>query len=293
MKKLVRLSKYFAAAVCFGLVAVLSVWAQKPSAEIEAELIKIQNDWATARVKRDVPFLEKLYAKEFNIIAIDGNLVTREADIANFASGDLKPEIVRAEEMKVSVYGDTAIVTGIEYVKGTYKNIPGEFTLRFTNVYIRREGRWQMVRHQSTEIRSKKKETNATIEETIRRLDDEEREAALKRDVKTLERLWSDKFTVNAPNNAVVVGKQAVLQTFVTSGIINFSSYQRKIEHILVDNDLVFVMGLETLVPNSDAPSAGLTAGQTVNRRYTNVWKREGNTWRLFARHANVFTPRP
>ena len=157
MKKLVRLSKYFAAAVCFGLVAMLSVWAQKPSAEVEAELIKIQNDWATARIKRDVPFLEKLYAKEFNIIALDGNLVTREADIANFASGDLKPEIVRDEEMKVSVYGDTAIVTGIEHLKGTYKNIPGEFTLRFTNVYVRRDNRWQMVRHQSTEIRSSKK----------------------------------------------------------------------------------------------------------------------------------------
>jgi ketosteroid isomerase-like protein len=155
MKKFAELSTYFAAIVCFGLVAVLSVWAQKPSAKDEAELIKIQNDWAAARVKRDVAFLEKLYAKEFSIIALDGNLVTREADIANFASGDLKPEIVRNDEMKVSVYGETAIVTGIEYVKGTYKTFPGEFTLRFTNVYIRREGRWQMVRHHSTEIRKK------------------------------------------------------------------------------------------------------------------------------------------
>jgi ketosteroid isomerase-like protein len=68
----------------------------------------------------------------------------------------LKPEIVRDEEMKVSVYGKTAIVPGIEYVKGTYKNFPGEFTLRFTNIYVRRDKRWQMVAHHSTEIRSKK-----------------------------------------------------------------------------------------------------------------------------------------
>lgn len=150
MTKIAELSKYFAAIVCFGLIAAVSVWAQKPSAKVEAELIKLQNDWATARIKRDVAFLEKFYAKEFDIIALDGNLVTREADIANFASGDLKPETVTNEEMKVSLYGDTAIVTGIEYVKGTYKNFPGEYTLRFTNVYIRRDRRWQLIRHHST-----------------------------------------------------------------------------------------------------------------------------------------------
>jgi hypothetical protein len=50
--------------------------------------------------------------------------------------------------------------------------------------------------------------------------------------------------------------------------------------------------GLETLLPNSDAPSAGLVAGQPVKRRFTNIWRKEDGTWRLFARHANVVTPR-
>lgn len=47
-------------------------------------------------------------------------------------------------------------------------------------------------------------------------------------------------------------------------------------------------MGLETLVPERDAPSVGLVAGKEIKRRFTNTWKREGSTWRLFARHANV-----
>jgi hypothetical protein len=47
-------------------------------------------------------------------------------------------------------------------------------------------------------------------------------------------------------------------------------------------------MGLETLVPKTDAPAAGLVAGQVTRRRFTNIWKKEGGTWRLFARHANV-----
>ena len=129
-------------------------------------------------------------------------------------------------------------------------------------------------------------------EATVRLLDDQERNAALNRDTTALERLWSDQFTVNAPNNKVVVGKRAVLDAFVHSGIINFSSFERQIEFIRVDGEFAFVMGLETLRPLSNQPSAGLVAGQPTLRRFTNIWRKEAGTWRLYARHANVVASR-
>jgi ketosteroid isomerase-like protein len=125
-------------------------------------------------------------------------------------------------------------------------------------------------------------------EQRVRALDDEERLAALKRDVPALERLWSDQFILNAPNNKVVVGRRAALDVFVRSGIINFSKFERQIEYIHADGPYVIVMGLETVQPISDAPSAGLVAGQLIKRRFTNIWKNETGTWRLFVRHANV-----
>jgi hypothetical protein len=129
-------------------------------------------------------------------------------------------------------------------------------------------------------------------EEHVRSLDDQERIAALKRDIPALERLWSEQFTVNAPNNQVVVGRRAVLDTFVRAGVINFSIFERQVEFIRADGAFVIIMGLETVEPISDAPSAGLVAGHTIKRRYTNIWKNEGGTWRLFARHANVIPNR-
>jgi len=129
-------------------------------------------------------------------------------------------------------------------------------------------------------------------EELVRSLDDQERVAALKRDVSTLERLWSEQFTVNAPNNQVVVGKRAVLDTFVRAGVINFSTFDRQIDFDRADGGFVIIMGLETVQPISDAPSAGLVAGQAIKRRYANVWKNEAGTWRLFVRHANVIPGR-
>jgi len=123
-------------------------------------------------------------------------------------------------------------------------------------------------------------------------LDDQERIAALHRDVPALERLWSKEFIVNAPNNEVVAGRRAVLDTFVVSGVINFSRFDRRIELVREDGEYVIVMGLETIQPISDAPGAGLAAGRTIERRFTNVWNSEDGTWRLFVRHANLIPNR-
>jgi ketosteroid isomerase-like protein len=128
-------------------------------------------------------------------------------------------------------------------------------------------------------------------EAVVRSFDDRERLAALHRDVPALEQLWSEQITINAPNNRVVAGRQSNLDTFVRGGIINFSSFDRAIEFIRTDGDFTVIMGLETVVPITSAPSAGLVAGQAVRRRFTNVWKREGDTWRLYWRHANVIRP--
>jgi len=125
-------------------------------------------------------------------------------------------------------------------------------------------------------------------EQLVLLLDDQERMAALNRDGAALEKLWSDEFILNAPNNQVVVGKSAVLETFVRAGVINFSTFERQIELVRADGAFVIVMGLETVQPVSSAPSAGLVAGQVIRRRFTNIWRNESGTWRLFVRHANV-----
>src|SRR5258708_7832812 len=90
-----------------------------------------------------------------------------------------------------------------------------------------------------------------TDEEIVRSLDDQERLAALHRDIPALERLWSEEFVVNAPNNEVVLGRGAVLDTFVRAGIINFSSFERQIEFVRVDGAFGILLGLETIQPRS------------------------------------------
>ena len=124
---------------------------------------------------------------------------------------------------------------------------------------------------------------DSPAEATVRAMDDQERLAALNQDYAALERLWSEHFIVNAPSNQILPNRGAVLDWF-RRGMTMRSSYERSIEQIRVDGDIAIVMGAETLTPIANAPNAG----QTVRRRFTNIWKKEGDTWRLWARHANV-----
>jgi ketosteroid isomerase-like protein len=128
---------------------------------------------------------------------------------------------------------------------------------------------------------------DSAVEAVIRALDNDERLAALNQDLPALERLWSENFIVNAPSNHILPNRAAVLDWF-RKGMTTRSSYERVIEHVRVDGDMAIVMGEEILTPTANAPHAG----QTVRRRFTNIWKKEGDAWRLWARHANWILPR-
>ena len=119
-------------------------------------------------------------------------------------------------------------------------------------------------------------------EETVRSLDDQERKAVLDRNYAPLEHLWCEELTVNSPANNVVIGRHDVLTRVQKSAV--YSSFERKIEFIRIDGNIAIVMGAETVQPIGDAP----LAGKTVQRRFTNIWKKDAKTWCAIARHANV-----
>ena len=145
-----------------GLVLLVSGCAHRSgpgdAVQTERDLLRLQDEWATARIKGDVAFLERFYAQDLRLQVASGSVVDRKDDIAMFdriGRGDqdtIKPEYIHDTDMKVSAYGDTAVVTGVENLKGTYKGTFGEMALRFTNVFVRRDGRWQLAFHQSTRI---------------------------------------------------------------------------------------------------------------------------------------------
>lgn len=131
----------------------MSMSASATATSTEADLIAVHRAWAEARLRADTAFLERFYADELRIQSMDGGVVSRAQDITAFRDRHIVPNLIEDVEMRGLDYGKVAVVTGIEHVRGTAYGQSGEFYLRFTNVLVRRDGRWQLVLHQSTDTK--------------------------------------------------------------------------------------------------------------------------------------------
>lgn len=97
-----------------------------------------------------------------------------------------------------------------------------------------------------------------SIEQEIRKLDLAHAEAILHGDAAALDVLMDDDVAVNHPTNRVVQEKRAILD-LIRRGVIDYSSFERVPEAFLYFDDMVVVMGHETVVPAEKAPNAGKT----------------------------------
>ena len=108
-------------------------------------IMQLERDWAKALVAGDTATIERITASDWMMTDPGGNRSARAESLAELRSGALKFESTIPLDMEVKVYGDTAIVNGRSRDKGTYKgqDISGEY--RFTDVFVKRDGRWQAV----------------------------------------------------------------------------------------------------------------------------------------------------
>lgn len=117
----------------------------------------------------------------------------------------------------------------------------------------------------------------------IRKIDMAEADAILRNDAAAAATFYADDIVVNNPRYTVTNGKQA-LMTLIKTGSIHYSSFVREIEAITFQGETAIVMGKETVKPDGNAPGAG----QSILRRYTNIWMKRNGKWLLTARRANI-----
>src|ERR1700755_3498444 len=70
-----------------GVVFLVPGIAQSLDETEKDRIVTIQKEWAEARVKRDIAYLERLYATEFRVQTMTGAVASREDDIALFRAG--------------------------------------------------------------------------------------------------------------------------------------------------------------------------------------------------------------
>jgi hypothetical protein len=126
---------------------------------------------------------------------------------------------------------------------------------------------------------------NSKTDAEIRRLEKIVVTAILNADTNTLKQVWAPEFLVNNPRNDISGNRDSVLLT-QKAGMINYSSFERNIERMQFQKNIVITMGSEIFVSRNDIP--GAKAGQAYKRRFTNIWMRKNGKWQQIARHASI-----
>jgi uncharacterized protein DUF4440 len=107
-------------------------------------LLRLEDSWPAALVRRDVAVFERLLAAGF-IYSEDDRTVGRAAAMADLVHGSDTVTAAHNEGMEVHPFGATAIVTGWLVMQGHGGGARFDRRYRFTDVWMHREGRWQIV----------------------------------------------------------------------------------------------------------------------------------------------------
>jgi ketosteroid isomerase-like protein len=136
-----------------ALLAAVPVYSQTPNANEQA-VLKAYRALDNAQFKKDRATMERLMADDYSYTHSNGTVNDKAADIKETMSDDIKWTGTKSDDLNVRTYGNVAVVTGQLTLTGSAKNyVPGP--RRFTEIWVKRDGRWQNVGGQTTLVPSK------------------------------------------------------------------------------------------------------------------------------------------
>ena len=129
------------------LVLATAAWSQSTEKAVAA----LENQWLQSQKTNNVDLLVPLLAEKFANTSSEGKLTGKSEIVAEYKT--TKWTSAENTDVKVSVYGDAAVATGVYNGKGTNDGKPFDEHERWTDTWIKMPGgQWQCVASQGTSI---------------------------------------------------------------------------------------------------------------------------------------------
>ncbi len=133
------------------LVALHGIAAAQNN-QIEQAITKLEAEWVDALIKVDAAALERLYSDQLTYTHSSGTTDTKAEYIANLKTGRTKYESLVREDVKVRVYGNTALHTSKTSYKLVNNGQPQSFSVKMLHVWVKEGKSWRLVAHQTTRL---------------------------------------------------------------------------------------------------------------------------------------------
>ena len=118
----------------------------------EQEINEAESRRFRAMLEGDAVALGRLLSDDLTYIHGDGRVDTKAGLISAIQSGELKYGSITPGDAKLRLYGSTAVIMGEVSMKVRNRGQDLDVRLRYTDVYVKRQGQWQMVAWQSTRM---------------------------------------------------------------------------------------------------------------------------------------------
>jgi ketosteroid isomerase-like protein len=119
------------------------------------ELVKLENEFARAVANNDADTLDGILGDDWIIVDSDGSIIDKARFLGVIKSGGLSHESMESTDLRVRLYGNTAVVTGLTTTKGKYMGQDFTSCERATDVFVKQTDRWQCVFTQLTRFAKK------------------------------------------------------------------------------------------------------------------------------------------
>ena len=118
----------------------------------EDDVLRAERELALCYQNSDAACIEQGVMEDYTLTNSKGKITTRADDLLEARKHDPKYEIFENRDMKVRVHGDAAVVTGITHAKGISGDQPFDAEFRFTDTFVKDQGRWRLWAGQATKI---------------------------------------------------------------------------------------------------------------------------------------------
>jgi hypothetical protein len=119
---------------------------------LEKQIKDLEERRFRALVDNDLGALERILADDLQYTHSNGQVENKADFLKRLRTGELKYEAIAPEGMEVRTYGNAAVTTGRALVRVKTPEGVRTIRLRYTDVYVKRKGRWKMVAWQSTRL---------------------------------------------------------------------------------------------------------------------------------------------
>jgi ketosteroid isomerase-like protein len=140
------------ASLCLLSLSLAAAQDASKTSSLEDQIKKQEQNWAQATVKDGAAAVDQYEADDIITTDPSGRVTDKTQDKLDLSSGDFKIQSEELSDVRVRIYSNTAVASGTNIVKGTYKgqDINGKY--RFTDTWVKRNGKWQVVASQYTKV---------------------------------------------------------------------------------------------------------------------------------------------